>query len=32
MLFAGFLALIARAIYLQGGINTDFLQRQGEAR
>lgn len=32
MLFCGFVALIGRALYLQGGVNTEFLQRQGEAR
>ena len=31
-LFCGFVALIGRALYLQGGVNTEFLQRQGEAR
>lgn len=30
-LFAGFLALIVRALWLQG-ISTDFLQKQGESR
>ena len=32
LLFAGFLALAIRAIYLQGGVSTPFLQRQGEVR
>jgi cell division protein FtsI (penicillin-binding protein 3) len=32
MLFAGFLTLAGRAFYLQGGLRTDFLQKQGEAR
>ena len=32
MLFIGFVALGGRAFYLMGGISTDFLQRQGEAR
>ena len=31
-LFCAFVALAGRAVYLQGGFNTDFLQRQGEAR
>jgi cell division protein FtsI (penicillin-binding protein 3) len=31
-LFCGFVTLAGRAFYLQGGVNTDFLQRQGEAR
>ncbi len=31
-LFCGFIALLGRALYLQGGVNTEFLQRQGEAR
>jgi cell division protein FtsI (penicillin-binding protein 3) len=31
-LFCGFVTLAGRAFYLQGGLNTDFLQRQGEAR
>jgi cell division protein FtsI (penicillin-binding protein 3) len=31
-LFCAFAALAGRAFYLQGGLNTDFLQRQGEAR
>ncbi len=31
MLFAGFLVLVGRALYLQG-LSTEFLQRQGEAR
>jgi cell division protein FtsI (penicillin-binding protein 3) len=31
-LFGGFVTLAGRAFYLQGGVNTDFLQRQGEAR
>ncbi len=32
MLFVGFVALGGRAFYLMGGVTTDFLQRQGEAR
>lgn len=32
MLFCAFAALAARAIYLQGGVSTKFLQRQGEVR
>jgi len=32
VLFCGFLSLAGRALYLQGGFNTEFLQRQGEAR
>lgn len=32
VLFCSFLSLIGRAVYLQGGVNTEFLQRQGEAR
>jgi len=35
LLFAlccGFVALAGRAFYLQGGVSTGFLQRQGEAR
>lgn len=32
LLFCGFASLIGRAVYLQGGVNTEFLQRQGEAR
>ena len=32
MLFVGFVALGGRAFYLMGGMTTDFLQRQGEAR
>jgi len=32
LLFAGFVALAVRAVYLQGGGRTDFLQRQGEVR
>jgi cell division protein FtsI (penicillin-binding protein 3) len=32
MLFCGFVALAGRAFYLMGGVSTDFLQRQGEAR
>jgi cell division protein FtsI (penicillin-binding protein 3) len=32
MLFCAFVVLAGRAFYLQGGLNTDFLQRQGEAR
>ncbi len=31
-LFVAFVALAGRAFYLQGGLNTDFLQKQGEAR
>jgi cell division protein FtsI (penicillin-binding protein 3) len=30
-LFAAFVALVGRALYLQG-ISTDFLQKQGESR
>ena len=32
LLFGGFVALAARAVYLQGGAGTNFLQRQGEVR
>jgi cell division protein FtsI (penicillin-binding protein 3) len=32
LLFIGFLALVIRAAYLQGGAGTNFLQRQGEVR
>jgi len=32
LLFTGFLALVFRAVYLQGGAGTNFLQRQGEVR
>lgn len=32
MLFVGFVALAVRSFYLMGGVTTDFLQRQGEAR
>jgi len=32
LLFVGFLALGIRAVYLQGGGGTNFLQRQGEVR
>jgi cell division protein FtsI (penicillin-binding protein 3) len=32
LLFAGFLSLVVRAAYLQGGAGTNFLQRQGEVR
>jgi cell division protein FtsI (penicillin-binding protein 3) len=32
LLFAGFVALAIRALYLQGGAGTNFLQRQGEVR
>ncbi len=32
MLFCAFIALAGRALWLQGGGNTSFLQRQGEAR
>jgi len=31
-LFCGFIALAGRVFYLQGGLSTQFLQRQGEAR
>jgi cell division protein FtsI (penicillin-binding protein 3) len=31
-LFCGFVALACRAFYLQGGLSTQFLQKQGEAR
>jgi len=31
-LFCGFVALAVRVFYLQGGMSTQFLQRQGEAR
>jgi cell division protein FtsI (penicillin-binding protein 3) len=31
-LFCAFIALAGRAFYLMGGVNTDFLQKQGEAR
>lgn len=31
-LFVAFVTLAGRAFYLQGGLNTDFLQKQGEAR
>jgi cell division protein FtsI (penicillin-binding protein 3) len=31
-LFVGFVALGGRAFYLMGGVTTEFLQRQGEAR
>jgi cell division protein FtsI (penicillin-binding protein 3) len=31
-LFAGFVALGGRSFYLMGGVTTDFLLRQGEAR
>jgi cell division protein FtsI (penicillin-binding protein 3) len=31
-LFVAFVTLSGRAFYLQGGLNTDFLQKQGEAR
>jgi cell division protein FtsI (penicillin-binding protein 3) len=31
-LFCAFVALAGRAFYLQGGLNTGFLQKQGEAR
>lgn len=31
-LFCSFVALAGRAFYLQGGLSTQFLQRQGEAR
>jgi cell division protein FtsI (penicillin-binding protein 3) len=32
LLFFGFVALAGRAFYLMGGVTTDFLLRQGEAR
>jgi len=32
LLFCAFVALAGRAFYLMGGVTTDFLQRQGEAR
>ena len=32
LLFCGFVALAGRAFFLMGGVSTDFLQRQGEAR
>lgn len=32
LLFVGFFSLMLRAVYLQGGVSTDFLQRQGEVR
>jgi cell division protein FtsI (penicillin-binding protein 3) len=32
LVFCGFVALAGRAFYLMGGVSTDFLQRQGEAR
>ena len=32
LLFCAFVALAGRAFYLMGGVSTDFLQRQGEAR
>jgi cell division protein FtsI (penicillin-binding protein 3) len=32
LLFAGFLSLAIRSVYLQGGVSTPFLQRQGEVR
>lgn len=32
LLFVGFGALAGRAFYLQGGVSTDFLQRQGAVR
>jgi len=32
MLFVAFVTLAGRAFYLQGGLNTGFLQKQGEAR
>jgi cell division protein FtsI (penicillin-binding protein 3) len=31
-LFCAFAALAGRAFYLQGGVSTEFLQKQGEAR
>ena len=32
LVFCAFVALAGRAFYLMGGVSTDFLQRQGEAR
>lgn len=32
LLFCSFATLAGRAVYLQGGFNTEFLQKQGEAR
>ncbi len=32
LVFCAFIALAGRAFYLMGGVSTDFLQRQGEAR
>jgi cell division protein FtsI (penicillin-binding protein 3) len=32
VLFVSFVALGGRAFYLMGGVSTEFLQRQGEAR
>ncbi len=32
LLFVGFVALGGRAFFLMGGVTTEFLQRQGEAR
>jgi cell division protein FtsI (penicillin-binding protein 3) len=32
LLFVGFVALGGRSFFLMGGVTTDFLQRQGEAR
>jgi cell division protein FtsI (penicillin-binding protein 3) len=32
LLFSGFLALVVRTVYLQGGAGANFLQRQGEVR
>ncbi|MFN9679684.1 MAG: penicillin-binding protein 2, partial [Betaproteobacteria bacterium] len=31
-LYCAFAALAGRAFYLLGGVNTEFLQKQGEAR
>ena len=32
LLFAGFITLAGRAVYLQGGFGTEFLQQQGQIR
>lgn len=32
LLFCGFVALAGRALYLQGGVSTDYFQRQGDVR
>jgi len=32
LLFAGFVTLAGRAVYLQGGFGTEFLQQQGQIR